>query len=85
MDWQLIASYFTVKSTDIFYSVCMYIWMFTFCHRSSDLICYPIFIELHTNIGYDNTSNKFAFQGDRVKVAEVIFRNTSLSLQRLHL
>ena len=22
MDWQLVASYFTVKSTDVFYSVC---------------------------------------------------------------
>ena len=45
-----------------------FVRMFTFCHRSSDLIYYPISIQLHTNIGYDNTSNKFAFQHDRVKV-----------------
>ena len=57
-----------------------YVRMFTFCHRSSDLIYYPISIQLHTSIGYDNTSNKFAFQRDRVKVAVTIFRKTLSSL-----
>ena len=53
-----------------------FVRMFTFFHRSSDLIYYPISILLHTSIGYDNTSNKFAFQRDRVKVkvAVTIFR-----------
>ena len=56
----------------------MFVRMFTFCHCSSDLIYYPISILLHTSIGYDNTSNKFAFQRDRikVKVAVAIFRKT---------
>ena len=56
--------------------------MVTFCHRSSDLIYFPISISLHTSIGYDNTSNKFAFQRDRVKirVAVTIFRKTLSSL-----
>ena len=38
--------------------------------------------KLHTDIGYDNTSNKFAFQRDRVKVkvAVTIFRKTLSSL-----
>ena len=50
--------------------------MFTFCHRFSDLIYYPILIKRHVNIGYDITSNTFAFQRDRVKVkvAVTIFR-----------
>ena len=62
--------------------VCLFVRMFTFCHRSSDHIYYPISILLHTNIGYDNTSNKFAFQRDRVKVkvAVTIFRKTLSSL-----
>ena len=53
-----------------------FVRMFTFCHHSSDLIYYPISIKLHTSIGYDNTSNKFAFQRDmvKVKVAVTIFR-----------
>ena len=46
------------------------------CHRSSALIYYPISMLLHTSIGYDYTSNKFAFQHDRVKVAVTIFRKT---------
>ena len=48
------------------------------CHRSSALINYPISIYLHTSIGYDYTSNKFAFQHDRVKVkvAVTVFRKT---------
>ena len=52
--------------------------MFTFCHRSIDFIYYPILIQLHTNIGYENTSNKFAFECDRIKVevAVTIFRKT---------
>ena len=56
-----------------------FVRMFT---RSKDLIYYPISIELHTSIGYDNTSNKFAFQRDRVKVkvAVTIFRKTLSSL-----
>ena len=55
-----------------------FVRMYTFCHCSSDLIYYPISILLHTSIGYDNTSNKFAFQCDRikVKVAVTIFRKT---------
>ena len=47
---------------------CTFVRMFTFCHHSSDLIYYPISIYLHTSIGYDNTSNEFAFQRDRIKV-----------------
>ena len=56
-----------------------FVRMFTFCHRSSNLIYYPISIYLHTSIWYDNTSNKLAFQHDRikVKVAVTIFRKTS--------
>ena len=46
----------------------LFVRMFTFCHHSSDLIYYPISILLHISIGYDNTSNNFAFQRDRVKV-----------------
>ena len=48
------------------------------CHRSSALIYYPVSMLLHTSIGYDYTSNKFAFQHDRVKVkvAVTIFRKT---------
>ena len=53
-------------------------WLFLekHCRRSSALIYYLISILLHTNIGYDYTSNKFAFQHDRVKVkvAVHIFR-----------
>ena len=47
-------------------------------HRSSALIYYPISIYLHTNIGYDYTSNEFAFQLDRVKVKVTVtlFRKT---------
>ena len=55
-------------------------WLFLekHCHRSSALINYPISILLHTSIGYDYTSNKFAFQHDRikVKVAVSVFRKT---------
>ena len=53
-------------------------WLFLekHCHRSSALINYKISIQLHTSIGYDYTSNKFAFQHDRVnaKVAVTVFR-----------
>ena len=55
-------------------------WLFLekHCHRSSALINYPISIELHTSIGYDYTSNKFAFQHNRVKVKVAVtgFRKT---------
>ena len=55
-------------------------WLFLekHCHRSSALINYPISIKLHTSIRYDYTSNKFAFQHDRVrvKVAVTVFRKT---------
>ena len=55
-------------------------WLFLekHCHRSSAVINYPISIQLHTSIGYDYTSNKFAFQHDRVKVkvAVTVFRKT---------
>ena len=53
-----------------------YARIFTFCHRSSDLIYYPITIQLYTSVGYGNTSKRFAFQHDRVKVkvAVTIFR-----------
>ena len=55
-----------------------FVRMFSFCHRSSDLIYYPILIYLHTSIEYDNTSNKYAFQRDRVKVKVAVnfFRKT---------
>ena len=57
-------------------------WLFLekHCHRSSALINYPISILLHTCIGYDYTSNKFAFQHDRVKVkvAVTVFRKTAI-------
>ena len=48
------------------------------CHRSSTLIYYPISILLHTSIGYDFTSNEFAFQHGsvKVKVAVTVFRKT---------
>ena len=45
------------------------------CQRSSALINYPISILLHTSIGYDYTSNKLAFQHDRVKVAVTVLEN----------
>ena len=47
-------------------------------HRSSALIYYSISIKLHSSIEYDYTSNKFAFQHDRVKVkvAVTVFRKT---------
>ena len=55
-------------------------WLFLekHCHRISALINYPISVILHTSIGYDYTSNKFAFQHDRVKVkfAVTVFRKT---------
>ena len=60
--------------------VCMYVCMFTFCHSSSDLIYYPFLIELHTGIGIDKTANKFAFDGNRikVKVAVAIFTKNAV-------
>ena len=55
-------------------------WLFLekHCHRSSALINYPISIKLHISFGYDFTSNRFAFQHDRVKVkvAVTVFRKT---------
>ena len=54
-----------------------YARMFTFCHRSSPYIYYRILIhKLHTNVGYDNISSKFDFQGPslKVKVTVAIFR-----------
>ena len=42
--------------------------IFPLCYHCSDLIYHPILTQLHTSIDYDNTSNKFAFQGDSVKV-----------------
>ena len=60
----------------------MWLFLEKHCHRSSALIYYPISIQLHINIGYDSTSNKFAFQYDRVKVkiAVTVFRKTLSSL-----
>ena len=54
----------------------MYVRIMTFCHRSRDLIYYSISIQRHTSIGFDNTTNNFVFQHDRVKVkvAVTIFR-----------
>ena len=48
------------------------------CHPFCALIYHPISILLHTSIGYDYTSNKFAFHLDRVKVkaAVTLFRKT---------
>ena len=46
-------------------------------------VCSPaLATSFHTSIGYDNTSNKVAFQRDRVKVkvAVTIFRKTLSSL-----
>ena len=59
-----------------------FVHMFTFYHRSSDLNYHPVSILLHTNIGFDNTLEKFAFQHDRVKikVAVTFFRKTMSSL-----
>ena len=53
-----------------------YVRMFTFCHRYSLYIYYRILIQLHTNVGYDNISSKFDFQGPslKVKVIVAIFR-----------
>ena len=41
--------------------VSMYVRMFIFCDRSSDLIHYPVLILLHTNIWNDSATNKFVF------------------------
>ena len=52
------------------------------CHRSSALIYYQISTLLHTSIGYDYTSNKSAFQLDRVKVkVEVTRFRKNLSIE----
>ena len=56
-------------------------------HHSIALIYYPISVLLYSNIRYDNTWNKFAFQCDRVKVkvAATIFRDnfvTTLFMDR---
>ena len=48
--------------------ISMYVRMFTFCHVSSTYIYWWILIYLHTNVGYDNISSRFDFQGPGLKV-----------------
>ena len=53
------------------YRVCpvrKYVRMVTFCHYSSTYIFWRILMYPHTNIGYDNISSKFDFQGPALKV-----------------
>ena len=54
--------------------------MFTFCHRSSDLIYYPILIELHTIIEYEipQINSCFRVIGSRSSSEAIFF------LKKLH-
>ena len=58
------------------------LWLFLekFCHHSSAFIYRPILILYHTNVGYDNTSNKFEFEHSRakVKITVAIFRTKDI-------
>ena len=62
--------------------IVVYVCIFTICYRFSPYIYWWILIELHTNVGYDNISSKFTFQGPglKVKVTVAIFRKTFSSL-----
>ena len=54
----------------------VYVCIFTICHRSSAYINWWILIWLHANVGNDNISSKFNFQGPgfNVKATVAIFR-----------